>query len=182
MAARIGRRIRAVRRSQGLTLEAVAVKANISTSLLSKLENGRVSSPIATLSNIVTALGTTVGHVLGTGDDERLVVVRAGERKRVAGRAARLGYVYESLGHTRIDKRMEPFLVTYEPGGPEAPPRAHPGESFFYVLDGRIEFRHGPGAVTLGAGDCAYFDNEIPHAARAAGRRAAVALLVTFNG
>ena len=47
---------------------------------------------------------------------------------------------------------------------------------------GRIEFRHGPSAVTLGAGDCVYFDNEIPHAARAAGPRAAVALLVTFNG
>ena len=53
----IGRRIRRLRTTQGWSLEAVATKANISRSLLSKVENGRVSSPIATLANIATLIG-----------------------------------------------------------------------------------------------------------------------------
>ena len=39
---RVGRRIRRLRQGQGLSLEAVATKAHISRSLLSKVENARV--------------------------------------------------------------------------------------------------------------------------------------------
>ncbi len=179
--AEVGRRVRALRQSQGLTLDDVAAKANVSKFLLSRLENGRVSSSIATLSNVAAALGTTLGQILGDPTDERVVVVRARERKRVARRGGDVSYTYESLAHKRVVKRMEPFLVTYAPGGPEPPLRAHPGEGFLFVLTGRIEFRHGAERVALARGDSAYFDNEVPHSARALGRRGATALLVVLS-
>ncbi len=182
IALRIGRRIRRLRQQAGLSLDGVAGKAGISRSLVSKVENGRVASPIATLANIATALGTSVGHLIGADNDERCVVVRRGERKPISGVGTPFGYAYESLGHKRLDKRMEPFLVTYPPGLAEAPRFAHRGEGFLFVLRGRVEFQHDAARHVLGPGDSAYFDNELPHGARALGRTPAVALIVTVGG
>jgi transcriptional regulator with XRE-family HTH domain len=177
----IGRRVRRLRQSRGLSLGDVATKAGLSRSLLSKVENARVSSPIATLVNIATALDTTVGHLIGADNSERCVVVRRDERKLVTAKQATDGYTYETLGHKRLDKRMEPFLVTY-PVGAAVPPRySHRGEAFMFVLKGRIEFHYDGQAMVLRQGDSVYFDNELPHGARATGAGPAVALVVTLE-
>jgi transcriptional regulator with XRE-family HTH domain len=180
--ARIGRRIRRLRLRCGLSLDGVATKAGISRSLVSKVENGRVSSPIATLANIAAALGTTVGHLIGAEKDACCVVVRQNERTPMSGVGTPFGYGYEALGHDRLEKRMEPFVVTYPPGLEAAPRFSHPGEGFLFVLRGRVEFHHDAARHVLGPGDSAYFDNELPHGARAIGRTPAVALIVTVEG
>jgi transcriptional regulator with XRE-family HTH domain len=175
----IGRRIRRLRQRRGLSLDNVAVKAGISRSLVSKLENGRVSSPIATLANVAAALDTTVGHLIGASSDSPCVIVRRDERKRISGSGTALGYGYEALGHKRLEKRMEPFLVTYPPGLSKAPRLSHRGEAFLFVLRGRVAFHHDNEKHLLGPGDCAYFDNQLPHGALALGRTPALALVVT---
>jgi transcriptional regulator with XRE-family HTH domain len=178
----IGHRIRRLRRRAGLTLDGVAVKAGISRSLVSKIENGRVSSPIATLANVAVALDTTLAHLIGAGSDQPCVIVRRDERKRISGQGSAFGYGYEALGHKRLDKRMEPFLVTYPPGVRTVPRLAHRGEAFLFVLRGRVEFHHDRARHVLGPGDSAYFDNEVPHGARALGGTTALALIVTAEG
>lgn len=178
----IGRRIRRLRLRRGLSLEGVAGKAGISRSLVSKLENGRVSSPIATLANVAAALDTTVGHLIAAPSDQPCVIVRRNERKAISGLGTAFGYGYEALGHRRLDKRMEPFLVTYPAGLAKAPRFAHRGEAFLFVLRGRVEFHHDNERHLLGPGDSAYFENQLPHGARALGRTPALALVVTVEG
>jgi transcriptional regulator with XRE-family HTH domain len=178
----IGRRIRRLRRHRGLSIDGVAVKAGISRSLVSKIENGRVSSPIATLANVAAALDTTVGHLIGASSDPPCVIVRRYERKPISGAGSAIGYGYEALGHRRLEKRMEPFLVTYPPGLSKAPRLSHRGEAFLFVLRGRLEFHHDSERHVLGPGDSAYFDNQLPHGARALGRTPALALVVTAEG
>jgi transcriptional regulator with XRE-family HTH domain len=178
----IGRRIRRLRQRRGLSLDGVAGKAGISRSLVSKIENGRVSSPIATLANVAAALDTTVGHLIGASSDPPCVIVRRHERTPISGVGTPIGYGYEALGHRRLEKRMEPFLVTYPPGLPEAPRLSHRGEAFLFVLRGRVELHHGHERHVLGPGDSAYFDNQLPHGARALGRAPALALVVTAEG
>jgi transcriptional regulator with XRE-family HTH domain len=178
----IGRRIRRLRQRCGLSLEGVAGKAGISRSLVSKIENGRVSSPIATLANVAAALHTTVGHLIAASSDQPCVIVRRDERKPTSGLGTAFGYGYEALGHKRLEKRMEPFLVTYPPGLPKAPRFSHRGEAFLFVLRGRVEFHHDNERHLLGPGDSAYFENQLPHGARALGRTPALALVVTVEG
>jgi transcriptional regulator with XRE-family HTH domain len=180
--AAIGRRIRRLRQRRGLSLDGVASKAGISRSLVSKIENGRVSSPIATLANVAAALDTTVGHLIGASSDPPCVIVRRREGKPISGADTAIGYAYEALGHRRLEKRMEPFLVTYPPGLAEAPRRSHGGEAFLFVLRGRVELCHDRERHILGPGDSAYFDNQLPHGARALGRTPALALVVTAEG
>ena len=52
----IGRRIRELRKIQHLNITKLAKAASISPGLLSKIENAKVSSPIATYAKIATAL------------------------------------------------------------------------------------------------------------------------------
>lgn len=177
----IGRRIRRLRTTQGWSLEAVATKANISRSLLSKVENGRVSSPIATLANIATALGASVGRLIGTDEDQRCVVVRRDERKPLTRKGTAFGYTYQALGYKRVDKRMEPFIVTYPAGIQKIEKFSHTGEAFLFVLKGRIELHYDDAMVVLQPGDSVYFDNELPHGCRARGAGPATALVVTYE-
>lgn len=176
---RIAQRIRRLRKAGGLSLDAVAAKASVSKSLLSKIENEKVSSPISTYSRIAVALGTTVGGLLGEGDGGTCTLVRRGERTPMPRSGSQVGYVYEALGHKRLDKRMEPFLVTFPAGRSEPPTFISRGEEFIFLLRGRLEFVHGQSRFVLGPGDCVYLDGDVPHGGRALGRRDAVALAVS---
>lgn len=175
---RIALRLRRLRRARGLSLDAVAAAAGTSKSLLSKIENAKVSSPISTYSRIAIALGAAVGDLLGEGDGGPCVLVRQDERKPTPRRETRFGYTFEALGHKRRDKRMEPFLVTYPVGLKELPSFTHHGEEFLFLLKGRLEFVHGGRRFVLGPGDCLYLDGEVPHGGRALGPKSAVAVAV----
>ena len=65
-AAEIGARIRRLRLAQKLTLQQLAVRANMHGDHLRELEHGRHVAYRHTLDRIATALGTT-GHYLRTG-------------------------------------------------------------------------------------------------------------------
>src|SRR5690348_8733491 len=56
---RIGSQLRRQRRLRGLRLKDVAEKAGLSESLISKIENNKVSPSISTLHSLAKALGTS---------------------------------------------------------------------------------------------------------------------------
>ena len=60
----LGSRIRHLRRSQHRTLQEIADACNFSKSLLSKIENDRVSPPVATLIKLADVLGVKVSDLL----------------------------------------------------------------------------------------------------------------------
>lgn len=179
---RIARRVRRLRRLRGLTLDGVGARAGVSKSLLSKIENAKVSSPISTYARIAAALGVTVGELLGEEDGGPCVLVRRDERKPMPRDGTRFGYIYEALGYKKLHKRMEPFLLTYPAGLPQVPSFTHGGEEFVFVLRGRLEFVHGGRRFVLRPGDSLYLDGRVPHGGRAFGRRPAVALVVAAGG
>lgn len=175
----VGMRVRRLRRARGLSLDAVAAAAGTSKSLLSKIENARVSSPVSTYSRIATALGATIGDLLGAGEERPCVLVRRDERKPTSRRGSHIGYTYEALGYKKRDKRMEPFLLRYPAGLAQAPSFTHDGEEFVFLLRGRLEFVHGGERFRLAPGDSLYLDGRVPHGGRALGRREAVAVVVS---
>lgn len=61
----LGERIRAAREERGLTQRAAAQAAGIATDMISRLENGRYTSPgLRTLLRIADGLGTSVAALL----------------------------------------------------------------------------------------------------------------------
>ncbi len=63
----LGPHIREIRNRKGMTLEAVAEKADISASSLSYIERGQNSPTAETMRKIADALGVTIGELLGIG-------------------------------------------------------------------------------------------------------------------
>ena len=56
----IGQIVRKLRRQQNLTIAEIARKAEISSGMLSKIENSQTSASLDTLASLADALGTTL--------------------------------------------------------------------------------------------------------------------------
>lgn len=183
----IGSQVRQLRQRNGLTLQNVSDLTGLSKPLLSQIENNIAAPPIATLLKISKALGVNIGYFFQDApSDHRIAVVRRDERKKAMRRshqeADNVGYMYESLAYTMIEKHMEPFLVEIEPRSEkDLIFYNHRGEEFLYVLEGEVEFRCTDRIISLGHGNSIYFDSSLPHALRALNRKSGKALAVVFS-
>lgn len=61
---RIGRKIKEIRLSKGLTQEYIANMADVNTSHISNIENNRVKISLPTLVHVCNALNTTIDYIL----------------------------------------------------------------------------------------------------------------------
>jgi len=150
----------------------VARRAGITKSTLSKIENGQVSSPIATLIVIAKALNARVSEFLQEEAAPRFVLTRKGQGSAIARNGSKFGYSYEALAADFPGKSVEPFLLTVSPGDKEGHFR-HPGHEFIHLLSGRIAFTVGEERMELGPGDSLYFDATLPHILKLAGDKPA---------
>jgi transcriptional regulator with XRE-family HTH domain len=158
----LGSRIRKLRRQQGRTLEEIAGNCGFTRSLLSKIESGKTTPPVATLTRIASALGVQVADLLATEAQSTTVhTAAAGARKNMV--RTRKGYLFHTFAAGRPGKRMQPYLFTAEKGKVKPQALEHRGEEFVYVIEGRMKYRVGPVEYSLGPGDSLYFDAEEPH-------------------
>jgi transcriptional regulator with XRE-family HTH domain len=163
----IGRRIRELRHGQNLTLNDLADRVGLTKGQVSRIENGKVSSPVGTLVQIAKGLGVTLGELF-TPDPARprAVLTRSDDRKLVSGRATQIGHLYESLApEAPFSKKMEPFMMIIE--NPELDPAQnafqHDGHEFLFIVEGRMTYRHGSEHYDMKEGDSLFFDATIEH-------------------
>jgi XRE family transcriptional regulator, regulator of sulfur utilization len=150
--AAVGAWIRRLRTDQGLTLRKLATRTHFSPSFISQVENGVVSPSIASMEKIATVLGVTLGEFFAAAaQGDPALVVRAGSGLRMSSgwSQATIAALAPMSGH-----RLEPMLITLEPGGRSAKhPVVHPREEFGYVLAGEVALTLGPEEHALAAGD-----------------------------
>lgn len=166
MEKRLGAVLRGYRRRRGLTLAEVAGAAELSAAMLSRIETGAASATLETLTRVVKALGVSLSTVFRDMEvpEGSAQVVRRGQGMEVVRSGTRRGYTYRLLAyHQGPGKQFEPFLIEMT-GKSESYPRfEHPGTEFMYMLEGRMEYRHGDQTFQLGPGDAVTFSGEIPH-------------------
>ncbi len=160
----LAQRIRELRRKRGLTLERLAERTQLTPSVLSKIENFRVTPSLATLGRLAAALGVSLADLV-TGIDEkrRLVIVSIAERQSVERDRPRSAIVYKALAPTDHAKLMEPLLLEVPPGEPRREALPHEGEEFILVVKGTVELEYGDERHRLEAGDSAYMDATEKH-------------------
>ncbi|TIN82019.1 MAG: helix-turn-helix domain-containing protein, partial [Mesorhizobium sp.] len=135
---RLGTRLKLSRQTRGLTLKALAAAANCSESLLSKVENGKVSPSLPMLHRLVEVLGTNIGWMFEESDGEEGIVFRAGARPLIALDPLRRG---EGISLERVIPYSPGHLLQcnihhIEAGGESAGPIQHAGEEVGYLLEG----------------------------------------------
>lgn len=163
----LGNFVRKYRLEQRLTLADVSSRADISRGMLSKIENGQTSASLSTLTKVARALGVTLSTMFSNYDVPigGAQLVKAGQGIEVVRRGTKKGHTYHLLAYAKgpTPQSFEPFLITINDKSEVFPRFEHSGVEFLYVIEGKIEYRHGQFTYLLEPGDSLTFRGEIPH-------------------
>jgi transcriptional regulator with XRE-family HTH domain len=163
--AAIGHEVREFRKKLHMTVVELAKLAGLSAGMLSKIERGIASPSLSTLQALSTALQVPVTAFFRRFEEQRdATLVRAGRGLQIERRGTRAGLQYQLLGHT-VGKSIavEPYLITLTEESEVFPIFQHTGMEFIYMLEGRVDYRHGKKTYSLNPGDSLFFDADAPH-------------------
>ena len=171
----IAGRIRQHRMRLGRTLDALASRANLSKSYISRLEDGDRQPSIAALLSISRALGISLGILLSDDASSRTFkVVRGDESPTVPGN----GLVYQVHSGDFAGAVMQPLRITISANRTGEDLYRHDGEEWLYVLSGSLVVTIGDEKHTLEPGDSLHFDATVGHRLTADGGKDVEAILV----
>ncbi len=179
----IGEKIKGLRIEQGLSIEDVSKGSGISTEIISGIEDQQISPPLGNIISLANTFEVTVGEIFGDSADSPFCIVRSDTRKAVSrfsstGKSGR--YSYESLGHQKQNRHMEPLLVTLTPSEDPYEPNQHVGEEIIFVLEGQVEVKLSEHTDILTPGDSIYYDSKLPHVVSCHGEDPATILAVIY--
>lgn len=181
----IGEAVKSQRIKKGLTVEDVSKQSGLSESSIAGIEDQTISPPLGNIVSLANALKVTVGDLLGDEANAPFCIVRGDDRKSISrfsssGKSG--GYSYESLGHQKQNRRMEPFFVTLTPAEAcQAEANQHAGEEIIFVLTGQVEVSLADHTDVLNPGDSIYFDSKLPHVVSCHGEDAATIFAVIYT-
>ncbi|MFE9673836.1 helix-turn-helix domain-containing protein [Streptomyces sp. NPDC006259] len=151
--AKVGPRLRRIRKERGATLAGLSGATGISVSTLSRLESGLRRPSLELLLPIARAHGVALDELVGA-PPVRDPRVRAQP-------VVRHGRTHWPL--TRRPGGLQAFKVLEPKRAREPDPRTHEGYEWLYVLSGRLRLVLGEHDVVLSAGEAAEFDTRVPH-------------------
>jgi transcriptional regulator with XRE-family HTH domain len=191
----VGRRLRARRETQGMSLRELARRLGISPSAISQIETGKSLPSVGTLYAIVTELGMSLDELFAEDPSDEAPAARPGARRGHAGRPSselpeqdpedgrvqrvgsrhaielETGVRWERLT-SRSDRDNDFLYVVYDVGGSSCQGGRfirHSGREYGLVLSGTLEVTVGFDSYHLGPGDSISFDSTVPHCLRNAG-------------
>lgn len=160
----IGAKLRHLRREMGCTLEKVADKTGIASSLLSTFERTSQGLSVKALHDLAEFYGTTIAVLTGQAETSaRESLVRNGDW--TAWPPTSSGVTVQNLTTDR--RQMECHRFQLAPGASSEGAYSHAGEEFLHVLAGSLEIiLDGDQFFEIREGDSFYFESRRPHSWR----------------
>lgn len=153
---RVRRRLRELRTERGLTLDAVASRAAIDVSTLSRLESGKRRLALDHLPGLAAALGVTADDLLSPA-------------QRPDPRVRRPPQHFEGLTMWPLTRHgaagVHAYRVHIEAGRtvPPDPLPVHEGHDWLYVMSGRMRLVLGEDDHVIDPGEAVEFSTWTPH-------------------
>lgn len=170
----IGAKIRRLRITNQLTLEELANRSELTKGFLSQVERDLTSPSIATLEDILEALGTNLAEFFAEDKNEQIVFT------------AEDYFIHEQEGcdiefivPNAQKNHMEPLRMRLAPGADSPSYGPFEAEEFGYVLSGRIELHYGNSIYQVKKGQTFYFFGNRVHFLRNTAQRDALVIWVT---
>lgn len=162
----VGQTLQRLRLERNLIISELAAEANISTSMISRIESGTVSPSLATLQSLANALevplmalfahtevSADVHHVkAGDGLPSRRITRGHAHNYLLLGKHSGPGGSFQSARISILRDQSE-SLPNYQ----------HEGHVFLYVIQGDAVYRCGTEDFVMGTGDTLSFDAKLPH-------------------
>lgn len=173
----IGANIKKLRLQRGLTQEELADRCELSKGFISQVERDLASPSIATLTDMLECLGTSLREFFADKEDEKPVFSQGDMFVKEDEETLHGSITW--LVPSAQKNEMEPILVDLGENGvtQEMPP--HEGEEFGYVLSGAIHLRIGAKRYVVHAGESFCLHPSAPHQIMNPGKRRARFLWVS---
>ena len=153
--ARVGSRLRGLRRHRNATLAELAAATGFSISTLSRLESGKRRPTLELLIPLARVYDVPLDELVGapaTGDPRLHMRPRSYRGRSIVP-------LTRYPGGLQVYKQVFPAGTTE----PDPEPLSHEGYLWFCVLSGQLRLILGDRDVVLGAGEIAEFDTHVPH-------------------
>ncbi len=162
----VGQTLQRLRHERELTLGDLAARAQVSTAMISRIENANVSPSLSTLQSLADALdvplmalfarsdiAADVHHArVGDGLPARRITQGHAHDYLLLGKHSAPGGIFQSA-RIRISKEQSGNLPSYQ----------HEGHVFIYMIEGQATYRCGGENFRMSAGDTLSFDAKLPH-------------------
>lgn len=184
---KIGKKIKVFREFRKISVNDLALRANLDVSQLEHIENAGNVPSLGHLIKISRALGVRLGTFLDDKEQSGPVVIKSGDEKVSMSFSTKDDKNKEhlnffSLAANKLGRHMDPFIIEIEPQKvPDYKLSTHEGEEFIFVLEGKIEINYGRDIYELSQGDSIYLDSIVAHNIHAAGNKAAKILGVVYT-
>jgi transcriptional regulator with XRE-family HTH domain len=179
----LGARIKALRLERGLQQRQLAEKAELTPSMVSQIESGRLTPSLNTLGRIAAALGVAIATLFDSQAPARIQVTRRKDCPAVSFDGS--SEKWTVLGAGLFEGKIRAVVSTLDPrarGVTTDKVVIKPGQmKLFYVLDGTVGLRYNGERHTLETGDSALLDGGLPHNWENLGTRKARVLWVILG-
>ncbi len=165
----VGRRLKEVRKEQGMTLKQVAVGSGMSPTHISEIERGKTSPTVGALRKIAGALGKETAYFVEEKPLPKISVVKKEDREDV---------FLPGHGDTFINAkaltqgipagRISVSLIEQDSGG-EMKLDRHEGEEALIMLHGEAIAKVGSDEYTVRNGDCLHYSGRLDRKIRFTG-------------
>jgi len=178
--AAIGRRLRALRQQRQLSLEALAERSGVRVSMLSTVERGQKVPSILVMGQIATALGTSIGRLVGEEAVPRAIVIRAADQRVLKDPA---GIERRGLSPVLPGIEFELIRMTLPPGidAGTFPPHRAGSREYLAVETGTLTLTLDGTEYRLDAGDSIYHDGDCEHGYRNDGEMPCIYYLLAMD-
>lgn len=159
-----GNRLRSLRKTHGLSLRALAQKAGVAVSFLSRIESGKGSPTLATLLKLLEALDISAPDFFSmtAADNCQVLIQRHADMKTLDDGDKLWRYLLPSHRHVKAVMTYE----EYRPHTAHAEQEQHPHDLCAMVLEGILTLAVGDNApAVVCAGDAFYIRAGTPHIA-----------------
>ncbi len=154
----LGARLQELRRVRGLSLKEVATRVGVSPSFLSMVERGQTDLSLTRFSRLTEYYKVQPSELLmemnATFDDPEISDL---SKFRAVPRGPGVEYFILQ------DENPQMIFTRLAPGAAFSDMRAHRGEDFWLLLEGKAQLHYGGKEFDLVAGQTARFSSTIPH-------------------
>ena len=174
---KIGEKLRRLRLQKGLTQEELADRCELSKGFISQVERDLASPSIATLTDLLECLGSSLPNFFNDKAPEKIIYTA--QDMFVKEDEDTLHGSITWLVADAQKNSMEPILVEMAEGGQTQMLPPHDGEEFGFVLSGSIHILLGDKRYKLKAGDSFCIHPAAPHQLRNGGKTKAKVLWIS---
>jgi transcriptional regulator with XRE-family HTH domain len=153
-------KIKKLRFEQSMTLKELSDKTGLSVSFLSQIERGASSLAITSLRRIADAFGVKMVYFFEEPQNENYAIQLKDQKPfKIQGSES----TFISLSSQFQERKIEPLIVTLAPLQKDFEFVQHPGEEFYYVLNGTVILKVEDQNYILREGEAIHFPSTKSH-------------------